>query len=49
MQSVIDNIDAVTAADLAALAEDLWGSGRTALTMVGPGADETDFSERLTL
>ncbi|BBO69148.1 peptidase M16 [Desulfosarcina alkanivorans] len=49
IQSVIDNIDAVTAPDLQALAEDLWDGGRAALTMVGPGADGTDFSGQLTL
>lgn len=49
MQSVIDNIDAVTAADLLSLAEDLWSGGNAALTMVGPGADRTDLSGKLTL
>jgi predicted Zn-dependent peptidase len=49
MQSVIENLDAVTAADLIALAEDLWGGGNAALTMLGPGVDRTDLSERLSL
>ena len=49
MQSVIDNIDAVTPADLLSLAEDLWDGGRAALTMVGPGVGGTDFSDHLTL
>jgi hypothetical protein len=44
MQSVIDNIDAVTPADLLCLAEDLWDGGNAALTMLGPGVDGTDFS-----
>jgi predicted Zn-dependent peptidase len=49
MQSVIDNIDAVTPADLLALAEELWNGGKAAMTMVGPGVDGTDFSEQLAL
>ena len=49
MQSVIDNLDAVTPADLLALAQDLWGSGKAALTMLGPGVDRNDFSGKLTL
>jgi len=47
--SVIDNIDAVTAADLLSLAADLWGSGNAALTILGPGVDGTDLSARLAL
>jgi predicted Zn-dependent peptidase len=49
MQSVIDNIDAVTASDLLSLAESLWDSGDAALTMLGPGADGIDFSGQLAL
>ena len=49
MQSVIDDIDAVTSEDLVALAESLWGSGSVALTMVGAGVDRSDFSGRLHL
>jgi predicted Zn-dependent peptidase len=49
MQTVIDNIDAVTTDDLLALAETLWSSGDAALTILGPGADRVDFSGRLTL
>jgi predicted Zn-dependent peptidase len=49
MQSVIDNIDAVTPADLLALAEELWNGGKAAMTMVGLGVDGTDFSEQLAL
>ena len=49
MQTVIDNIDAVTADDLLGLAEDLWGSGNTAMTMLGPGVEETDASGQLAL
>ncbi len=49
IQSVIDNIDAVMPSDLITLAEDLWGGGRAALTMVGPGVDGTDFSGQLAL
>jgi predicted Zn-dependent peptidase len=49
IQSVIDNLDAVTAADLLSLAEDLWGSGNAALTVLGPGVDRSDLSGKLTL
>ena len=49
IQSVIDDIDAVTAADLLCLAEDLWSSGNAALTMLGPGVDRTDLSGKLAL
>ena len=49
IQSVIDNIDAVTAADLLCLAEDLWSGGNAALTMLGPGVDRTDLSGELAL
>ena len=49
IESVIDNIDAVTAADLLSLAEDLWDSGDAALTMLGPGVDRSDFSGRMAL
>ncbi len=49
LQSVIDNIDAVTATDLLSLAEALWGGGNAALTMLGPGVDRSDFSGQLTL
>ena len=49
MQSVIDNLDVVTATDLLCLAEDLWGSGNAALTMLGPGVNRIDLSGKLTL
>ncbi len=49
MQSVIDNINAVTANDLLSLAEDLWGSGNASLTLLGPGVDGANFSRQLTL
>jgi predicted Zn-dependent peptidase len=49
IQSVIDNIDAVTAADLLSLAEDLWGNGNAALTILGPGVDRIDLSGKLAL
>lgn len=49
MQSVIDSIDAVVPDDLLALAGSLWDSDKAALTMVGPGVDQTDFSGRLAL
>ena len=49
IQSVIDNIDAVTAADLLCLAEDLWAGGNAALTMLGPGVDRTDLCGLLNL
>jgi predicted Zn-dependent peptidase len=49
IQSVIDSIHAVTAEDLLSLAEDLWGSGNAALTILGPGVDRSDFSGKLTL
>jgi predicted Zn-dependent peptidase len=49
IESVIDNIDAVTAADLLSLAEDLWDSGDAALTVLGPGVDRTDLSGRMAL
>jgi predicted Zn-dependent peptidase len=49
MQSVIERIDGVSAADLLSLAEELWGSGKAALTMLGPHVDGTDFSGQLAL
>ena len=49
MQSVIDNIEAVTTADLLSLADELWGGDNAALTMLGPGVDQTDFSGQLAL
>jgi predicted Zn-dependent peptidase len=49
IESVIDSIDAVTAEDLIGLAEDLWSGGNAALTMLGPGVEETDFSGQLAL
>jgi predicted Zn-dependent peptidase len=49
MQSVIDHIDGVTPADLIGLADELWGSGKAALTMLGPHADRTDLSGLLAL
>ena len=49
IQSVIDDLDAVTAADLLCLAEDLWSGGHAALTMLGPGVDRTDLSGKLNL
>ncbi|WP_054688714.1 insulinase family protein [Desulfosarcina cetonica] len=39
MQTVIDQIDAVTSADILSLANALWSSGSPALTMLGPQAD----------
>ena len=49
MQTVIDNIDAVVVDDLLALANNRWGSGHAALTMLGPGAEQTDLSDNLAL
>ena len=44
MQSVIDQIDAVSADDLLALANERWGSGRPALTVLGNRADQADLA-----
>ncbi len=49
MQAVIDRIDAVTADNLLSLANELWGSGNAALSMLGPGVDWTDLAGQLTL
>jgi predicted Zn-dependent peptidase len=49
MQTVIDNIDAVAVDDLLGLAEDRWGSGQAALTVLGPGAERNDYSGSLAL
>ncbi|MBC2711989.1 MAG: insulinase family protein [Desulfosarcina sp.] len=49
MQSVIDNIDAVTADDLLSLATDLFGSGSKAITVLGPDAGLIDLSGQLNL
>lgn len=49
MQTVIDKIDAVKADDLLALAGELWGSGRPALTVLGSHADRIDLNGRLNL
>ena len=42
MQAVIDQIDAVSAADLLALADDLWRDTQPALTLLGPDAERID-------
>ena len=42
MQRVIDRIEAVTADDLQRLANDLWGNGCPAMTLLGPDADRFD-------
>ena len=44
MQTVIDQIDAVTAEDLLALASERWGRGRPALSILGSRADQLDLS-----
>jgi len=44
MQTVIDQIDAVAADDLLALAGERWGRGRPALTILGSRADQLDLS-----
>jgi predicted Zn-dependent peptidase len=44
MQSVIDQIDAVAADDLLTLANERWGEGRPALTVLGLRADRMDLS-----
>lgn len=44
MQKVIDQIDAVTVDDLLALANERWGRGRPALTVLGSRADQTDLA-----
>jgi hypothetical protein len=44
MQTVIDKIDAVTADDLLSLANQRWGSGRPALTVLGSRADQVDLA-----
>ena len=49
IESVLEHIDAVTAADLLGLAEGLWSGGHAALTMLGPGVEETDISGQLAL
>jgi predicted Zn-dependent peptidase len=49
MQRVIDRIDAVTPDDFLDLADSLWNGGHVALTMLGPGAGKSDFSEALVL
>lgn len=47
MQTVIDRIDAVVPNDLTTLANDLWRSGRPALTVLGPRADRLDAAAAL--
>ncbi len=42
MQSVIDKVDAVSAADLLALADDLWSGVQPALSLLGPDAEGID-------
>jgi predicted Zn-dependent peptidase len=44
MQTVIDQIDAVTADDLICLANDRWGAGHPALTILGSQADQTELA-----
>ena len=44
MQTVIDKIDGVTVDDLIQLANDCWGAGRPALTVLGAQADQTDLA-----
>ena len=43
MQSVVDNIDAVTAADLLSLAEELLSGDNGRPDLLGPGVDRTDL------
>jgi predicted Zn-dependent peptidase len=45
MQTVIDQIDAVIADDLLVLANELWGGGRPALTLLGSRADKLDLAD----
>jgi predicted Zn-dependent peptidase len=49
MQTVIDQIDAVSPEDLLALAADRWARGRPALTILGAGADRHDLCGQLEL
>ena len=44
IQTVIDQIDAVTTDDLCTLANQCWGIGRPALTVLGSRADQTDLA-----
>ena len=44
MQSVINRIDAVTCEDLLALANERWGHGRPAVSLLGCQADQIDLS-----
>jgi predicted Zn-dependent peptidase len=47
MQTVIDNIDAVTTDDMLSLADELWNSGYPALTVLGSHADRIDLSKQI--
>ncbi|MDL2268565.1 insulinase family protein [Desulfosarcina sp. OttesenSCG-928-A07] len=39
VRTVLEQIDAVTPSDICSLANDLWKTGRPALSLIGPGAD----------